>query len=241
MYARDALSDATVAQWTSRRRIVLAAVVVGLALALGWALTNSSWGSERNAALTASGTVEADEIALSAQVTGRIARISIDEGEPVREGRLVAQLDDSLLRRQYEQADAAQRRLLQIQIEQSSVFAPSDGVILKKVMHEGEVATAGLTILTMAQLNRLDLTLYVLERDLGRVRLGQTVAISADSYPGRRFEGRVASIGDKAEFTPRNVQTQRDRLNLVFPVKVRVDNSGLLLKPGMPVDARFEA
>lgn len=214
--------------------LVLAGAL-GAAYLGGWATFPTGSG-----ALTASGTVEADEIDLSAQVSARILRIPVEEGDTVREGQLVAQLDDSLLRRQWEQADAAQQRVLQIQIEQTSVYAPRDAVVIKKIAREGEVALPGGTILTIARLSQLDLLLYVLERDLGRVRLGQAVAVAADPYPGRRFAGRVVSIANKAEFTPRNVQTQRDRMNLVFAVKVRVDNPDLLLKPGMPVDAVFQ-
>ena len=77
--------------------------------------------------------------------------------------------------------------------------------------------------------------------DLGHVAAGQRLAITADLYPGRTFEGVVTSINQQAEFTPRNVQTQSDRLNLVFGVQATVENADGALKPGMPVDARFEA
>jgi HlyD family secretion protein len=105
--------------------------------------------------------------------------------------------------------------------------------------HVGEVASAGQTVAAVADLNALDLTAYVLERDLGQVRVGQEVAVTADPFPGRAFYGVVTSTNQRAEFTPRNIQTQRDRLNLVFGVKIRVDNPNGELKPGMPADATF--
>ena len=75
--------------------------------------------------------------------------------------------------------------------------------------------------------------------DVGQVRVGQAVAVTADPFPDRVFYGVVVSTNQRAEFTPRNVQTQRDRLNLVFGVKIRVDNPQGELKPGMPADATF--
>jgi HlyD family secretion protein len=71
------------------------------------------------------------------------------------------------------------------------------------------------------------------------VQVGQPVSVTADPFPGRTFPGTVSSLNSRAEFTPRNVQTQRDRLNLVFGVNLRVANPDRLLKPGMPVDVVF--
>ena len=80
----------------------------------------------------------------------------------------------------------------------------------------------------------------VSEKDLGRVRAGQTVDLSVDAYPKETFRGNVTTIGSRAEFTPRNVTTAKDRQALVFAIKVRVPNPGGELKAGLPVDATFE-
>ena len=96
------------------------------------------------------------------------------------------------------------------------------------------------TVVAVADLTALEMTAYLLERDLGRVRVGQEVAVTADPFPGQSFSGVVTSTKQQAEFTPRNIQTQRDRLNLVFGVKIRVENPDGALKPGMPADATFE-
>jgi HlyD family secretion protein len=106
-------------------------------------------------------------------------------------------------------------------------------------VHEGEVVAAGQMLGAVADLSTLKLTVWVLERDLGKVAVGQVVQITADPFPGHSFGGLVTSINTQAEFTPRNVQTQTDRLNLVFGVNIRVDNVEGLLKAGMPVDAIF--
>jgi HlyD family secretion protein len=72
------------------------------------------------------------------------------------------------------------------------------------------------------------------------VSIGQAAAVTVDSFPNRRFEGTVVEISSKAEFTPRTVQTKKERVNLVFGVKIRLDNRERLLKPGMPADTEIK-
>jgi HlyD family secretion protein len=98
----------------------------------------------------------------------------------------------------------------------------------------------GAPLLTIADPTDLRLTVYVLEAELGRVGLGQSVSIRADPFPERVFPARVRTIATHAEFTPRNVQTQKDRQNLVFGVTVRVPNADGALKAGLPIDATFD-
>ncbi|HMN30540.1 MAG TPA: efflux RND transporter periplasmic adaptor subunit, partial [Caldilineaceae bacterium] len=128
---------------------------------------------------------------------------------------------------------------LDVQADQYILRSPISGVITNVPTHVGEVASPGETIATVADLSVLKLTAYVLERDLGQVRIGQEVSIAADPFPGRTFRGVVTATNPRAEFTPRNVQTKADRLNLVFGVRVLVDNPDGALKPGMPVDVTF--
>ena len=106
---------------------------------------------------------------------------------------------------------------------------------------EPDTRLAPRVLLAVSDLSSLKLTLYVRLADLGGVSVGQRLTVTADPYPGRTFEGTVTSINQEAEFTPRNVQTQSDRLNLVFGVQATVENADGALRPGMPVDARFEA
>ena len=86
----------------------------------------------------------------------------------------------------------------------------------------------------------MNLVVYLPETKIGQVQLGQEVQVTVDSFPNQTFEGQVAHIADRAEFTPRNVATQEERVNLVFAVEIRLPNDEGLLKPGMPADARFE-
>jgi len=138
-----------------------------------------------------------------------------------------------------------------VQLEQAKVDAirtqqdhfcldsPIDGVVLDQFLRAGELAAPAATILTLADLNALNLTVYVPVYGVGRVQIGQEVQIAVDSFPGQVFTGYVARIGDRAEYTPRNVATPEERLNTFYAVEIRLDNPQGLLKPGMPADARF--
>jgi HlyD family secretion protein len=126
---------------------------------------------------------------------------------------------------------------VQIQIEKMTLRAPISGVVTSRSAHQGEAALAGATLLTIADLDEVKLTVYVPEDELGRVFLGQQVQVEVDSFPGRVFSGTVSYISQQAEFTPKNVQTEKDRVNMVFAVRVRLPNPGHQLKPGMPADA----
>ncbi|MGC8685301.1 MAG: HlyD family secretion protein [bacterium] len=132
-------------------------------------------------------------------------------------------------------------RLAEIQYEESMIAAPITGVVLTKNFERGDVVMPGSTIYTLGNLQRPWIKIYVSDMDLGKVWLGQHVHLKVDSFPNRVFQGIVRQIANKAEFTPHDVQTKEDRTSLVFAVKVYIDNSDMLLKPGMPADAVFES
>jgi multidrug resistance efflux pump len=126
---------------------------------------------------------------------------------------------------------------LQVQIDKMTLRSPIAGVVSSRSAHEGEAATAGATLMTVANLDEVKLTVYVPQTRLGEVLLGQEVEVEVDSFPGRVFPGTVSYISQQAEFTPKNVQTEEERVNMVFAVKVRLPNLDHWLKPGMPADA----
>ncbi|MDQ1324473.1 MAG: rane fusion protein YbhG, partial [Chloroflexota bacterium] len=117
--------------------------------------------------------------------------------------------------------------------------APAPGTVLTRAIEPGEVVMPGAALLTLGDLDRLTLTVYVPEDRLGEVVLGQAVDVSVDSFPGESFRGTVQRIADEAEFTPRNVQTVEGRKTTVFAVELALDPSGGKLKPGMPADVVF--
>jgi multidrug resistance efflux pump len=219
-------------------RLLLLVVLAAIVSVTGWwAYTTQPW-IRAAAPLTASGTLEADEVLVGTEVSGRIVGLA-REGDAIEANTVVARLDDSLVRLQIRQSDAATQQQLAIQADKYLLRSPISGVVTRVPVHTGEVAAPGQTVVAVSDLSTLDLMAYVLERDLGQVRVGQVVSVTADPFPGRVFYGVVVSTNQRAEFTPRNVQTQRDRLNLVFGVKIRVDNPDGSLKPGMPADATF--
>ncbi|MFB0534975.1 MAG: HlyD family secretion protein [Anaerolineae bacterium] len=137
---------------------------------------------------------------------------------------------------QVKQAQAA-ADLLKVQLDKMTLTAPTSGLVTERTVHRGEMATAGATLMTIADLDEVTLTIYIPEDEIGKVKVGQTVEVSVDSFPGKVFEGQVTYIASEAEFTPKNVQTKEERVNMVFAVKVKVPNPEHELKPGMPADA----
>ena len=137
-----------------------------------------------------------------------------------------------------EQAEAA-LALLDIQLGKAMVYAPMSGVIVSETIEKGQLIGPGMTALTIAQLADVELTVYVPEDRYGQISLGDSVEITADSFPGEIFTGTVRRIADEAEFTPRNVQTVEGRKATVYAILISVPNPNLKLKSGMPVDVVF--
>jgi hypothetical protein len=113
-------------------------------------------------------------------------------------------------------------------------------LISHKLVNPGELAAPGTVLLELSDIDTVDLTVYIPETLIGQVKVGQQARVYVDAYPGEVFEGTVSFIAHEAEFTPRNVQTKEERVNLVFGVKITLDNPNHRLKPGMPADAELE-
>lgn len=140
---------------------------------------------------------------------------------------------------QVAQAEAA-LAALDTQLVKLTLTAPTAGVVLARTIEPGEVASAGATVLVLAQLEQLNITVYVPEDRYGQIRLGQAASVTVDSFPGETFAATVTHIADQAEFTPRNVQTVSGRKVTVFAIKLTIANPENKLKPGMPADVAFE-
>jgi HlyD family secretion protein len=115
--------------------------------------------------------------------------------------------------------------------------APSAGVITVRQAELGEVVVAGTPVVTLADLDHIWLRAYIAETDLGRIHWGQEATITTDTYPGKQYRGRISFISPDAEFTPKSVQTYKERVTLVYRIKIDVENPNHELKPGMPADA----
>ena len=144
-------------------------------------------------------------------------------------------LDLKALQAQTDQA-RAQLIMAEEDLRKSRLYAPFDGFVTVKDVEEQEYVQAGTPVLTLAQLDEVWVKTYVPETQLGKVRLGQTGEVISDTFPGKRYSGRVTFISPEAEFTPKNVQTKEERVKLVYRIKVTLENPHQELKPGMPVD-----
>ena len=134
-------------------------------------------------------------------------------------------------------AAKANEDLASIRLKDATITAPVSGFVLTKSIEEGELASVGSAIVTLADLTSVYMMVYVSETQVGRIKLGDGVYVFSDSYPNERFEGHVTYISEKAEFTPKTIQTKEERVTQVFGVKVAVPNQALKLKPGLPADA----
>ena len=146
--------------------------------------------------------------------------------------------DVAVAEAQWREAEAALKRI-DATLDKLILKAPHDGVVKERPANVGELAAPGAVLMTLADLDEVNLRVFIPETQIGRVGEGQAARVNVDAYPGHVFEGRVAYISPRAEFTPKNVQTQEERVNLVFAVKIRLDNPDHRLKPGMPADAEI--
>lgn len=131
-------------------------------------------------------------------------------------------------------------QMAQVRLRDSTILAPLSAVVLTKRAEQGEIVNPGFPIVILIDSDDLWLRVYIPESEIGLVGIGQDASVTVDSFPNRRFEGKVVEISSKAEFTPRTVQTKKERVNLVFGVKIRLDNHERLLKPGMPADTEIK-
>ncbi len=131
-------------------------------------------------------------------------------------------------------ADAAVTRV-RLLVEECEVRAPRDAVVDDLPHEPGELVPAGQALAKLVALDEVKATFYLPNAELARARPGGKAWVVADAWPGERFEGVVATVSARAEFTPRNIQTRTDRDRLVYPVEVRLANPGRKLRPGMPV------
>jgi len=129
--------------------------------------------------------------------------------------------------------------LIDSQLADTIAVSPVDGVVLVKSADPGEILSAGTTVVTIGDIEHPWLRGYIDETDLGKVKLGSKVKVTTDSYKGKVYDGRVSFISSEAEFTPKQIQTQQERVKLVYRIKIDLDNSSRELKSNMPADGEI--
>lgn len=153
--------------------------------------------------------------------------------EQLREGFRIEEIEGA---RADLQRAAADLELAQLDLTRCQLFSPAAGRVLSKSREPGEMVQPGTPIVTLGDLTRPWVNVYVGERDLGKVHVGMTASVTVDSFPDQPFSGKVTFISERAEFTPKNIQTPDERVKLVYRVKVEVETRDEALKPGMPAD-----
>jgi len=200
----------------SNKRFIPVAVIVAAIVIYGiYSLYQTYW---QNSEQVVTGTIEAKEIHLGVVMSGIVEEMLVDEGDAVREDQLLAFVDG------VSGGNSGRIR------------SPIDGVVLLRAAEPGEVMAAGGSLLVIANLDDMTLTIYVPEDQYGKIYLGQEYPIAVDSFPDRAFMGKVTHISDKPEFTPQNVRTVEGRKSTVYAVRLTVPNPDHDLKPGMPAD-----
>jgi HlyD family secretion protein len=152
----------------------------------------------------------------------------------LREGFRTEEIEEA---RAHVRQAQAELELAELDLAHTKLYAPLAGRVLSKSREPGEMVQPGTPIVTIGDLARPWVNLYVSERDLGRVHLGMKAQVLVDSFPNDPFAGTVTFVADRAEFTPKNIQTPDERVKLVYRVKVEVEARDQALKPGMPADA----
>ena len=135
------------------------------------------------------------------------------------------------------QASEASFKLAETQLGYTELKTPFKGTITSRNIEPGEVVSIGQEVFSLADLSSIELKIYVGETEIGKVKPGQDADVTVDTFHDKVFKGKVSFISPEAEFTPKIIQTHRERVKLVYLVKVLIPNPDLELKPGMPADA----
>lgn len=216
----------------------------------------------RETPFTYSGVMEAVEINIPSRINDTLAQINVDEGDIINKGQLLAKFDcqDISLKQEIAQKEFDRAQVLlktsagskenfdlkKHSYDQASlykdwcnIFSPINGKILYKYYEEQEFVPVGKKIFTVADLSKIDAWVYVEHDLLASIAIGQKVTGYLPEI-NKTFEGTILTINDEAEFTPKNVQTRKERQRLVFGVKTRfLNDENLTLKPGMTLEVKF--
>ncbi len=124
-----------------------------------------------------------------------------------------------------------------IQLGYTQLKSPMDGIVTSRNIEPGETVNVGREVITISDLSRVDLKIFVDETDIGKIKPNQKVEVRVDTFPDKSYTGYVSFISPEGEFTPKIIQTKKERVKLVYLVKVSIVNPDFELKAGMPADA----
>jgi HlyD family secretion protein len=196
--------------------------------------------NERAQKLFAKDEVSAQERDLAATALKRAEAIFEASQQRYNEAVEGSRKEDIAIARANLNQAGADLGLSRVNLGYTVLRAPFAGVVTVRQAELGEVVSPGSPVITLSDLDHIWLRAYVAETDLGRIHWGQEATITTDTYPGKQYHGRISFISPDAEFTPKSVQTYKERVTLVYRIKIDIDNPNHELKPGMPADARID-
>lgn len=209
-----------------------------------------------------SGSIEATEKTVSSRVQSTIEKYYVDEGEKIEENAVIAELScediklaNDLAATDYKRAEQlfkngsmSRENYDKIKYHYSDsmlkkswcvIKSACGGKILYKYKEDGELALVGSKIATVADLSEVWAYIYVANEDLSRIKTGDMVKGYLPEMPDKEFSGTITNISSEAEFTPKNIQTRKERTRLVFAVKVTFENPDEILKPAMTIEIKL--
>lgn len=246
--------------------------------------------NQDNQQIQATGTIEMTETTISGKVNGKVVKIPVEEGQQIKQGDLLVELDHEELdaqiaaahsnldvavanyeaakidlqrndqlfkgelipKSQYDQvvtksdvtkAQVRQAKanldLLEVQLNNVKIFAPTDGVLSAKLIETGEVVSPGMALFTLLDYGKPWVKVYLPLREVEQVTLNQKAYVKLDASD-KKFYGRISFISNEAEFTPKDFLSKEERIKQVFAVKIELENKAGLLKAGLPVDVWVE-
>jgi multidrug resistance efflux pump len=213
------------------KRKAFFAVLVLMVLALG-GISAYYWYKSYYFVITEDAYVDATLVRVGPQVAGQLKEVYVDEGREVRAGEPLARLDDQTL-------------AAGVSVDLTYIKSPITGTVLKRLANPGEMVAPGQAVVMVADLRQVYITANVEETDLGKVRPGQFVEFTVDSFPGVRFTGRVQQIGEAtaATFSLLPTRTTSGTFTKVVqrvPVKITIDDyHGRRLLPGLSAVVRI--
>ena len=199
--------------------------------------------------ITFSGTMEMTEHILGVKAAGRLTTLNIKEGDIVKKDQLLATFDRYVqdkkdygrLEALYHNGGANQQSLenAKLLMEDQQVISPIDGVVLVKNAETGEIIPAGGSVVVIGDPKDEWVKIFVPEDLMHHLSIDQKATVAVDGDDDVAYQGHVSFIADKAEFTPRNVQTPEERVTQTFAVKVSIDNADQYLHAGVAADVKF--
>ena len=197
---------------------------------------------------TFSGTLEMTEHKLGSKVSGGLATLSVEEGDYVKAGQLLATMDRyEQTKKDYERAQVIFKQgganlqsveYAKLAMEDTTIVSPVDGVVLVKVHEVGETLSAGSPVVVIGDIKDQWVKVFIPEGMINQVQMNQQARVSFDGLP-KVYKGHVRYIATKAEFTPRNVQTPEERVTQALAVKIANDDADLQAHPGVAADIKL--